>query len=116
MVIRIRHENQMSEVAAAGQRGRDRASGGEIIFAINIAIDHQNRAGAEQRQGLRDAARGFQRFALARIANRNAERAAVAEHGLDLSAEMRVVDHELGDSRPRQPFDGPSDERFAAGA
>jgi hypothetical protein len=57
----------------------------EIPVAPDVAIDHQEGFVAEQRQGVGDAAGGFQRAGrFRRIADAQAEARAVAERRFDL--------------------------------
>ena len=59
----IGHQNQMREVRVQFALREAR----EIEVAVQIAIDHQERICAQQRQRVRDAARGFQGLALGRV-------------------------------------------------
>ena len=72
---------------------------GEIIVAVDIAVDHQKRLIVEQRQGPRDAAGGFQRFAFARVGDAYAVLRAIAQRAFDLRRQVRDVDHQIRHAR-----------------
>ena len=87
------------------QMGQPIQTARQIIKAVirpDIAIDQQKRLVAQQRQGAKDAAAGFQRFVLCRIADLHAKARAVAQMVFDLLAEPGVVDHHLADPGRRQ--------------
>ena len=62
---------------------------------------------------LRDTPRGLERLGFARVADRDAGAASIAERGFDHVAEMRVIDHDLANPRARDRLDQPDDQRFA---
>src|SRR6266446_9689900 len=75
MVRRIRDQNEVREVLA--QRAAD--EGGEVEIAEDVAVDGDERTLAQKRQRLGDSAGGFKRLGLARVADRDAEAAPIAE-------------------------------------
>src|SRR5882762_8344458 len=106
---RIRDQYQMREILF--QRGPNET--GEVEVAEEIAVDDEERLIAEQWKSLCNSARGLERLGFARVADRDAGAASIAERGFDHVAEMRVIDHDLANSRARDRLDQPGDQRFA---
>src|SRR6266851_7754100 len=109
MVRWIRDQNEVREIPS--ERAADES--GEVEIAEDVAVDGDERFGAQKRQRLDDSAGGFERLGLARVADRDAQGAPVAESGLDQVAEMRVIDYDLADTRPRERLDQPGDQSLA---
>src|SRR6266699_2707357 len=106
----IRDQYQVREISF--QRGADET--GEVEVAEEVAVDDEERFIAEERKRLCNSARGFERLGFARVADRDAEAASVAERGFDHVPEMRVVDHDLANARARKGLDRPDDQGLAA--
>jgi hypothetical protein len=109
MVRRIVHQHEVSEVVAA----QDRAQRGKREVGMQVGVDRGEGSGTEQRQRLRDAARGLERRRFRRIADSHPEARTVAQRRLDLVAEMRVVDHQVAETRDRETLDQTRDERLS---
>src|SRR5438128_11796184 len=80
---RIRDQHQMREILF--QRGPNET--GEVEVAEQIAVDDEERLIAEQWKSLCNSARGFERLGFARVADRDAGAASIAERR---SEERRV--------------------------
>ena len=81
----------------------------------DVAVQHQERAIAEQRQRAEDAAARLERLgAFVAVVQPHAMAAAVAERRADLVAEPRNVDHDVARSRRRQRAQVMHDQRRAA--
>src|SRR3989442_1617016 len=109
---RIRDQYQVREILF--QRGPNET--GEVEVAEEVAVDDEEGSIAEQVKRLRDTPRGLERLGFARVADRDAIAASIAERGFDHVAEMRMIDHDLtcaavsssraagpSDSRPCRP-------------
>ena len=84
-----------------GQRASRRRANG--VVAVDVAVDHEERRVAEQRQRVRDAAGGLERLALARVGDAHARTRAPSPSAASmLRAEVRVVDHELAEAGARR--------------
>jgi hypothetical protein len=107
-MIRIVDQHQVGEPIRVARQVH------EGVITPDVAVDHQEGLGTEQRQRLQDATTGLQRpLGLDRVADRHAVLAAIAEHGLDLVAEVGVVDDEVTDTRRGQRFEVVDDQRAA---
>ena len=87
---------------------------GKIVVAPDIRVHQEEGIRAEERARLRDAARGVERFGLARVGDAQAEARTVAERARDLLAEVGKVDHRLAAAARRQALEEPDDQRLAA--
>lgn len=110
---RIVHQHEMREGTFSLHAIHDARKTRKVIIAKHIAVDDRENPGPDQRQGGRDATRGFKRLALARITQRHAKGIAVAQHFLDLVAQMGMIDHDAAKARLGQLLDVPQDERLA---
>jgi len=66
MVRRIRDQNEVREILS--QRAADES--GEVEIAEDVAVDGDERLGAQKRQCLGDSAGGFERLRFARVVER----------------------------------------------
>src|SRR5258706_14342309 len=107
---RIRVQEQVREIWYQGGPGES----GEVEVAEEVAVHREEAPIAEQGKRLCDSPRGFERFGFARIADRDAEAASVAERSFDHVTKMRVVDHDLADTRARERLDQPDVQGLAA--
>src|SRR6266496_2525075 len=82
MVRRIRDQNQVREILP--QRAADQS--GEVEIAEDVAVDGDERFGAQKRQRLDDSAGGFERLGFARVADRDAQGTPIAESGLGVAS------------------------------
>jgi hypothetical protein len=93
MERRVRHHHQVHRGRfERGHRRRARRERAVVEFAEHVAADggeHRRPAALEQRQRLRDAAGGLERFALGRIREPHAPARTVAERRLDLGRATR---------------------------
>ena len=72
----------------------------EGIIGPHIAVDHQKRLRTEQRQGLEDAAAGFQCVGRLRgIDDTQSPCSAITQYRRQLRAQMAGIDHQFGDAR-----------------
>ncbi len=101
------------QMRIAGRRARQR---GDLHIRPHIAVDHQERCLAEDRQGIEDATTGFQRHdALIDEVQAQPPARTVAQRGCELVTQPRGVDHHLIDPGGSEPFQVPHDQRFATG-
>src|SRR5205823_6013927 len=83
---------------------------GEVEVAEEVAVHGEERPLAEQGKRQGNSAGGFERFGFARVADRDAEAASIAERGFDHMTEVRVIDHDLANARARERLDPPDDQ------
>src|SRR6266481_5554943 len=107
---RIRDEYQMRAILF--QRGPNET--GEVEVAEEVAVDDDEGPIAEQGQRLGNSPRGFEGLGFARVADRDAGAASIAERGFNHATEMRVIDHDIANARARERLDRPGDQRLAA--
>ncbi len=107
---RIRDQYQVREILF--QRGAGES--GEVEVAEEVAVHREERPIAEQGKRLCNSPRGFERLGFARVADRDTEAASIAERSFDHMTKMRVVDHDLADTRAREGLDQPDDQGLAA--
>src|SRR5688572_20637877 len=111
-VWRIGHEHEVGKPRSE----RHPCERGEIELAIDVRIHQQERVLAEERSGLRDAARGLERLGLPRVHNAQAVARAVAESLHDALREVGHIDYRFAVSRRREALEVPRDERLATRA
>src|SRR5260221_5918712 len=107
---RIRDQHQVREILF--QRGPGES--GEVDVAEEVAVHREEGPIAEQGKRLCDSPRGLERLGFARIADRDAEAASIAERRFDHMTKMSVVDHDLANARARECLDQPDDQGLAA--
>ena len=93
------------------------AEAAQVGVAPDVGIDDEKRRFTQQRQGLDDAAGGFQAFfRFARVVNAQAVGAAVAERGGNHLATVAEVDDHFAVSGAGEAAQLPADEAIAADA
>ena len=108
-----RHEQEMGKAV----RRAVFAETAQIGVAPDVGIDDEKRRFTQQRQGLDDAAGGFQAFfRFARVVNAQAVGAAVAERGGNHLATVAAVDDHFAVSGAGEAAQLPADEAVAADA
>src|SRR5688572_2885572 len=111
MVIGVWHQNHVREVALGEPTAQRRVG----IVGPHIAVDHQERTRAEQRQSAQDAAAGLERlWTFLAVLDADAKRRAVAEMRADLRAKPRQVDHDRAESGRYERREMVLDQRAAA--
>ena len=104
----IVHQHQMR------QPRRNCGQPDEWIVAPHIAVDHQKRFGSQQRQRLKNAAAGFQRFwRLCRPDDLHAPISPVAQHRRQLLSQMAGINNQFGESGRPQGVEVIADQWFA---
>jgi hypothetical protein len=83
----------------------------EVDVDDDLAIHHQERRVAEQRQGAADAATGAEQVRFARVHDVCAQRRAVAELALDHLAVVEQVHHDVAHAVADQVRDGVTNQR-----
>src|SRR5256885_5432716 len=107
---RIRDQQQVREILL--KVGPNEA--GEVEVAEEVAVHGEERPLAEQGKRQGNSAGGFERFGLARGAERDAGTAPIPGRGFDYMPQGRLVDHDTANSRSRPPLGPPDDPSFAA--
>jgi hypothetical protein len=115
MVRRVGDQHQMRQQTSPGHGVRQRRQPRVVEVAGNVGVDHRERFGAQQRQGVGDAAGGLQRLAFGRVTDGRAKALAVAQRRLDEMAEVGVIDDDVADPGPHQRLEMPGDQRLAPG-
>jgi len=109
IVIRVGHQDQVSETVGRTMEVR------KIDIAPHVAVDHQERPGAEEREGIEDTPTGLQgRIALLRVGDVEAVSTAVPYGPANLIAEPPQVDDDALQSRTRDGAEMPPDQGQSA--
>ncbi len=114
MLHRIVHQHEMGEIFAALHACAEGLQRAQVEVREHVGIDHRERLFAQPLQGIRDAARGLERLGFRGETDANAEALAVAERRFDLSAQPRVVDHDVAHAAAGQRLDVAHDQRLAS--
>ena len=80
----------------------------------DVAVDHDERRVAQQRQRVRDAAGGLERLGLRRVVQPQAEPVAIAQRRFDEGPEVRVIHDDVAHAGRGELVEMPRDERTSA--